>query len=146
MTITGKKFSQLTGEQKIATRVPITGWLVNSLFNNSTNYYIEFLAAEDINLLQSAEVPIVMLLTGGISRTIETSDEGSTPVGSYFYIVNWGVTAIEISAGEDVAVLPYASTLLKNGFGVFKIEKTNSNEWTISVVENGVLLDVGSIG
>ena len=35
MTITGKKFSQLTAEQKIATRLPIAGWLVNNLFINS---------------------------------------------------------------------------------------------------------------
>lgn len=135
MAITGKKFSQLTDEQKVATRVPITGWLVNNLFINPLANNIEFGKLDNGDLPTNGKIKLN-------NDTIDpwgTIEAGQGEVGYKLYNVNWGTHQSGLSAGDGVTLLPYSITAMVNAFGVFCIEKTGADEWTISIIENGVL-------
>jgi len=149
MPITGKKFSELTDEQKEATRQPITGWLVNNALINPNGNKIVFKNTNenhDNGVDTSGTIMLMNPTSEGYSPTISFIAEDNLAIGFIIYIVNWGVSLTNISIaespfGDGVVVLPTADYWeLNNVFGVFKAEKTDVNQWTLSVIENGELV------
>lgn len=140
MTITGKKFSQLTEPQKLATREPITGWIVNNLFINSLQKPI-FMLDTDATPADSPENNQIFLcqkVTGFPGITIE---ETVADVGTKFFFVNWMSEESYLMSTTGATILPYQITNIVGLLGVFQIERTGLNEWTVSVIENGTLVD-----
>lgn len=134
MTITGKKFSQLTQEQQIATRVPITGWLVNNLFVNPTAHLLLFRENQSVEFSGSDRI---QLITGGTTCYIPSTPE--VEIGFVIYFINWGTNYSSFTGSEGVTIVGYNLIACGNVFGVFKAEKTGVDEWTFSVIENGTI-------
>lgn len=136
MAITGKKFSQLTESQQIATRVPITGWLVNNLFLNPISKTVELVLEESVAFDDGS----IQLICYTPNPTI-TLGAQEVEIGFTMHIVNWFCPQTFIEPGVGFTILPYQQCKLNRAFGVFKIEKTDDTEWTVSVVENGTIID-----
>jgi len=138
MTITGKKFSELTSEQKIATRLPIAGWVVNNLFINPSGKDIQFRNAVDNDFIAMDDSIRLVANQEDLLCTIPTSSE-FMPIGKSVYLVNWGSDVSGITASEGVQLSPFNSCTLIGAFGVFKIEKIGLNEFNVSVIDNGTI-------
>lgn len=142
VAITGKKFSQLNNEQKILTRLPITGWMVNALFVNPLQNNLQ-LGVPTEGHFDTESPDGVIQLSNDYGQNLGTIPSGSGPIGRIVYCVNWAIPDTGIEAGVGVTILPYQYTVMRGMFGCFKIECTGIDEWTISVIENGVLTDNG---
>lgn len=138
MAITGKKFSQLTQEQQIATRVPITGWIVNNVFINPINVESRFLK-ENVTVGLSENGEIILVISDNVAITVAPAE---AEIGTVSYIVNYLTKDCGITGDAGVTILPYATCKLSGMLGVFKVEKTGASEWTVSVEEKGIIEEV----
>jgi hypothetical protein len=136
MTIEALKFSEWPADQKKKTSELVAGWIANNLFINPESSNIEFQKNSELFFQHGADSKI--LITELDSPKIVAIDSIESWTG---YIVNWGTSATVIQAGEGVTILPYNVCQMTNAFGVFKIEKTGVSELTVSVIENGVLME-----